>query len=91
MKYHRAMSDRKLFANSFLSARNAMVSSRIGNLSRTVSCLNETQWNYAALSFRAERSGVEKSPIGKFPVGKKHSAVTLLCHFEWNREILFPQ
>jgi len=38
MKYHRAMSDEKLSANSFLPARNAMVSNRIGNYPQTVSC-----------------------------------------------------
>ena len=44
-------------------------------MGQKVSCRYETQWGHAALSFRAERSGVEKSPGKQFPVGKKHSGV----------------
>jgi GH35 family endo-1,4-beta-xylanase len=36
--------DKKLFANSFLSAGNTMVSGTIGNPSQIVSCRQETQW-----------------------------------------------
>ena len=46
-------------------------------MGQKVSCRYETQWGHAALSFRAERSGVEKSPGKQFPVGKKHIGVTL--------------
>jgi hypothetical protein len=60
------------FANSFLWARNSMEPRRIGNPSRTVSCGQETPWSHALLSFRAEQSGVEKSPGEQFPVDKQH-------------------
>ena len=46
-------------------------------MGQKVSCRYETQWGHAALSFRAERSGVEKSPGKQFPVGKRHSGATL--------------
>ena len=42
---------------------------------RKVSCRGETLWCHAPLSFRAKRSGVEKSPSEKFPVAKKHYGV----------------
>ena len=45
----------------------------MGNHLRIVSCRDETQWSHAVLSFRAERSGVEKSPVEKFPVGMKRN------------------
>ena len=47
MKHNDIKPDKKPFANSFLSVRIAMVSSRTGNPSRTVSCRNETEWSQA--------------------------------------------
>ena len=51
--------------------QNTVVSCRVGNPSRTVSCRGETLRCHAPLSFRAERSAVEKSPGEKFPAEAK--------------------
>ena len=53
MKHSGAKPGRKLFGNSFLSARNAMEPRR------------------SVIS-----SEVEKSPVEKFPIGKKHCGIT---------------
>ena len=53
MKHNGTKPDRKLFGNSFLSARNAVEPRR------------------SVIS-----SEVEKSPVKKFPIGKKHCGIT---------------
>ena len=65
-KHNGATSSRKLYAKSFLSARNTVEPRRAGNLSQTVSCRQETQWSHA------EQETFRK----QFPAGKKHNGAT---------------
>ena len=72
-KRHGVKADRKPYANSFLWARNAMESRRTGNLSRTVSCGQETPWSQGGQETLREQFPVGKKQHGAKPNGKLYA------------------
>ena len=72
MLLHFFMPDRKPSANSFLTPCSATAPCRTGNFSQVVSYHHAPPLPHAALSFRAQRSGAEKSPAEQFPAAMLH-------------------
>ena len=70
---HRFTSSRKPYANSFLSSCFDIVSCRIGNYTRKVSCRDETLLSHAGWETIREKFPVVMKPYCPMPDGKLYA------------------